>query len=208
MRTLKDKICDRLILVSGYVKYPKALKLVDILPRYISKTQAAYLCSLAKGKVLDIGSGNGLSTAVMATAGASVLSFEWFKGIWGVTGEDKGFHDGEFPSTREAFKEATNGLDVTLYEGNCLKTIPKLIADGTLTEFSLAFLDVDLYKTTKEIVRNLIGIMSSESKLLIHDYPCSGIVKAVKELTVEYPLKIVREYPILTLELLSDKNDR
>lgn len=210
MRALINKIIDAFFLLKGRVLYPKILSFYQGVGMEISPAQISYLYGLAKrrrGVLLDIGCHMGLSTSVLASTGNEVLSFDWFKGLRNLTENDPDFIEGQcfVPDMKERFFENINRIGIAgkvkLVEGDCTKTTPSLIVSGELKYFALAFLDLDLYESTKKTIGNLMKIAKGGELILSHDYPSVGICKAVEEAIKEYPIEVVRKYPILTLKV-------
>ncbi len=211
-RTINDKVRDRLILLHGLITKPRIGFLVRKFGGMISEIQAYYLYHLAKkrpGVILDIGSHSGLSAVILSLSGNKVFAFEWFKGLSLASEFDPNFAGKEknYITSKNTFLEnigkVSKRAEIELVEGDCTKTIPALINSKRLQSFSVAFIDLDLYHPTKETIESLLSISRGNEKIVIHDQAANGIQKAVEEIVRNHSVAIEREWPILTLNVLS-----
>lgn len=65
--------------------------------------------------------------------------------------------------------------------GDCRKTLAMCIQNKELVEFSMAFVDVDLYETAKSIFFDLDRIAKGGEVILVHDGSSPGIQSALED---------------------------
>jgi predicted O-methyltransferase YrrM len=147
--------------------------------------------------VIEAGSYQGRSTIFLADAakkkGKKVYSFDWFKGLDDVnpTIDTKYRQYNGLISDKEKFernlKNANLSDVVEITVGDARKTLlPKITSGG----FSVAFLDVDLYDVTQELLKQLMSIATGGEVIIVHDLDWPGIEKAVREFSLSYKSKI------------------
>jgi predicted O-methyltransferase YrrM len=146
--------------------------------------------------VVEVGSYHGLSTAYLAQAsknkGKRVKSFDWFQGLSDTHPElDQLFIKGSLLSEVEDFDKnlSARGLrdvvDLTIGDAKT-KLIPVIGGEG----FSLAFLDVDLYDTTRDLLKQLKTLVRGGEVIILHDYHSPGIRRAASEFIDSFPGKL------------------
>lgn len=141
----------------------------------------------SSSNILEVGSFKGLSTVYLAwgarTIGKRVKSFELFSGL--PTADpilDPGLRKGQFSSDvseYEANLKACGVRDVVdLVIGDARETmLPTLGATG----FAVAFLDVDVYEVTRELLFQLWSVVKGGEVIIIHDSNHPGVRKAIDE---------------------------
>jgi hypothetical protein len=137
--------------------------------------------------IVEAGAYKGLSTTYLSLAaaktGKKVISFELFSGL-PVSDPilDSGFAKGEFSSEIEEFEgnlRAFGRRDVVkLVVGDAReKLLPMLRDEG----FCVAFLDVDVYEVTKELLSQFWTLAKGNEIIIVHDINSPGVRKAVDE---------------------------
>ncbi len=150
--------------------------------------------------IIEIGAYKGLSTIYLAEAAKrvnkKVKSFEWFLGLPAVDP----ILDSYF-STRDLVSNADE------WESNVRKyssrdTVELIVGDARVTMlpalnnggFALAFLDVDLYETTYDLLLQLRRVATGGEVILIHNATSAGIKKAIGEFLTLYSHPVKEEY--------------
>jgi hypothetical protein len=138
--------------------------------------------------VVEVGVFQGLSTSYLAYAskkkGKKVKSFDWFQGLSQPNPDldHKRFIQGTCLSNEEVFDRNLKALGlrevVDLTVGDARLTLLPAIKD---TGFSVAFLDVDIFDVTRDLLGQLKTVIHGGETIFIHDYDSPGIIKAVDE---------------------------
>lgn len=199
-----------------WATYRNMLKITQNCEGLISPIDATYLYKAVlrnrkkEGDILDFGSYKGLSTCVLSRAAAeikrNVIVFESFQGLPPPTALDSGFKEGEYKACKEEFINNVNGWGhseiVKLIEGDATKTLREEIKLKRITNYSFAFIDLDLYAFTKNILFLLDDISKGGEIILVHDVDSLGIQKAIKEFINNSKNKIVyKNIPYVGAEL-------
>jgi predicted O-methyltransferase YrrM len=137
--------------------------------------------------VVEAGAYQGLSTTYLAAAAAKankrVKVVDWFAGLSATDPElDPRFVAGALVSDAGRWEAnlKMNGLRgvVDLTIGDARETmLPALRNQG----FALAFLDVDLYEVTRDLLFQLASVASGGETIIVHDADSPGIKKAISE---------------------------
>ncbi len=147
--------------------------------------------------IVEIGSYKGLSTIYLAEAAERVnkrvKSFEWFSGLPTVDPIlDSNYQTGGLFSSVDEWesnvRKNSSRETVELVIGDARQTILRALNnDG----FALAFLDVDLYQTTFDLLVLLGNVIKGGEVIFIHDANSPGIKKAIEEFHAlcNYPIK-------------------
>jgi hypothetical protein len=148
--------------------------------------------------VVEVGAFKGLSTIYLSLAcsrvGKRVKSFELFTGITNVDPTlDSLFHEGEFSSEGEEFefnlKAYGNRGSVDLIIGDARDKMKPVLQDQG---FAVAFLDVDTYEVTRDLLYQLGEQVVGGEIIVVHDTWSSGIRAALDEFCTNVP-KLVTE---------------
>lgn len=126
--------------------------------------------------ILDVGSHLGLSSAVLSMLGR-VYSFEWFRGLQNVELIDGSFKNNDYIADKNQFLNNTKNLPIKLFDGDAVQNIKDL----NLKQFSFVYLDLDLYRPTKEILSILDAIARPGNIIVCHDAHSNGIARAFAE---------------------------
>ena len=174
--------------------YRNILKIIQNVEGLISPIEATYLYEIVikngknPGLILDFGSYKGLSTCVLSQAASkikkNVIAFESFKGLPPPSLYDD-FKEGEYRASKEEFIDNIQRMgipeNIKLIEGDISKTLKEEIRTKRITNYSLAFIDVDLYTSTKDILFLLNDISRGGEIICLHDIHSPGIQTAIKE---------------------------
>jgi hypothetical protein len=163
--------------------------------------------------VVEVGSYQGLSTTYLAYAskkkGKRVKSFEWFQGLTEINPElDAFFLQTNVVSNKDIFNRNLNQrglrdiIDLTI--GDARLTLLPVIKE---TGFCVAFIDVNIYDVTLELLNQLKGVICGGETIIVHDYQSPGIVKAtgefMKSFNKEINYSIIEdEYPSIKMKIL------
>jgi hypothetical protein len=141
----------------------------------------------ASPHVVEVGGFKGLSTIYLSLAasrvGKRLKSFELFSGLPTVDDDlDSAFTKGQFSSAVEEYKN-----NLKMY--GCLEVVDLVIGDArermlqTLRKegFAVAFLDVDVYEVTRDLLSQLWSVVQGDEIIIIHDAWSPGIRKAIDE---------------------------
>ncbi|MDD5702586.1 MAG: class I SAM-dependent methyltransferase [Dehalococcoidales bacterium] len=148
--------------------------------------------------VVEVGSFHGKSTIFLSAAsqktGRKVLTFEWFQGLKELDPEmDSMFNPKILLSDREMFERNLKNCRlrqiVDLTVGDARNTLLPKIKDGG---FSVAFLDVDLYSVTSDLLNQLQSVATGKEIIIVHDYDSIGIKRAIDEFCSSYRSRIKR----------------
>lgn len=125
---------------------------------------------------------------------------------------DKNFKEGEYKAAREEFINNVTkwGVpeNIRLVQGDATKTLKDELKMKRITSFSFAFIDIDLYATTKEILFLLAEIAKGEEIIYVHDIPAPGIQAAIKEFVDSCQNKVfIRSKPTPYIAELVFKGD-
>jgi hypothetical protein len=148
--------------------------------------------------VIEVGSFQGKSTIFLAAAskktGRRVFAFEWFQGLKELNPEmDSMFNPKIFLSDKEIFDRNLNNcrlrqfVDLTVGDAR-VTLLPKIKDSG----FSVAFLDVDLYSVTSDLLNQLQSVATGKEIIIVHDYDSKGIKRAIDEFCSSYKSRIKR----------------
>ena len=178
-------------------KYKNILKIAQNCEGLISPIEAVYLYKTILrnreivGDILDFGSYKELSSCILSQSGKkikkNVIAFESFKGLPSpnLQLEDGFFKEGEYKASKKEFIGNVNkygiSKNIKLIEGDATKSLKERIESKKLTQFSFAFIDVDLYASTKNILFLLDTITKGGEIICVHDIYSHGIKKAMKE---------------------------
>lgn len=166
--------------------------------------------------VVEIGAFKGLSTCSLSLAasrtGKRVKSFELFSGL--PTSDpvfDPAYHVGAYSSDVAEYEANVTAYGcrdlVDLVIGDARRTLlPTIASDG----FSVAFLDVDVYEVTKELLFQLWSIAKGGEVIIVHDVNSPGVRRAVDEFhilsdnivnetVVEYGVASILSLPLLPI---------
>lgn len=194
-------------------KYKDIYKIPLSCQGLISQPEAVYLYKTAlqtrrkKGFLLDFGSYKGLSTCILSRAGMkigkSVVAFESFQGLPSPDELEKNFFkEGEYKATKIEFEKNINKWgkpeNVKLIIGDCRETLNEKIKTKRITEYSFAFIDVDLYDIVKSILYQLDNINKGGEVICIHDTHSRGVQLAIKEFIALSKHKVVIRNNIFT----------
>lgn len=146
--------------------------------------------------ILDIGSHLGLSSNILSKLGP-VYSFEWFRGLQDVEEIDE-FKNDEYVADKEQFLINIRNKPIKLFDGDAVSMIKNL----HLTKFSFAYLDLDLYKSTKEIFIILDNIARPGNVLISHDAQSRGISQAIKEFNTSKSYKIEYKWNFVIIKYI------
>jgi predicted O-methyltransferase YrrM len=171
-------------------------------------------CQAPSINIVELGAFKGLSTVYLSIAatkvGKRVKSFELFTGLPEVNPDlDTRYHVGQFSSEESEFETnvTTYGKRevVDLVIGDARQTMLPSIGDRG---FSLAFLDVDVYEVTRELLFQLNSIARGGEIVIVHDTNDLGVRTALDEFHKSYGTKFreKRLYgeTVSRLEFLSD----
>lgn len=162
----------------------------------ISSPEAVYLYKTIlrirrkKGIILDFGSYKGLSGCILSRAGMkigkSVVAFESFQGLPPPEEVEKNlFKEGEYKAAKIDFEKNIDkwgkSENVELIIGDCRETLNEEIKTKRITEYSFAFIDVDIYAVIKNILHQLDTISRGGEVICIHDIHSKGVQTAIKE---------------------------
>jgi predicted O-methyltransferase YrrM len=152
--------------------------------------------------VIEVGAFKGKSTIYLSSAakqtGKRVKSFDLFTGL--PTADpvlDPEFKKGQLKSDVDVYKSNIQAygypdvVDTTV--GDARQTLLPTLGDGG---FCLAFLDVDLYEVTKELLGQLFSVAQGGETIFIHDAYSPGIRKATDESVRASRHSIKRTEPI------------
>ena len=145
-----------------------------------------------EGDVVEFGCNVGTSSVYMQKVlnllggeGRKLWCYDSFKGIPSITEEDKGyFKSGGMAATKDRFIETFD---------YCRLPLPE-IKEGWFSDFKcedvppkicFAFLDCDLYKSTKEALSLICPNIVVGGKLVFHDSHVPGIQKVILELVTD-----------------------
>ena len=195
-------------------KYPSLyLKTLEVyglinLEEGVAIYEAALKVKHKSPNIVEVGAYKGLSTIFLAEAASrvkkKVKTFEWFSGLTDIDPVlDADFGASKLPCSQEGWesnvRQNTRRENVELIVGDARIMMPAALhKDG----FAMAFLDVDTYKTTLELLYHLRDLATGGEVIFIHNADSAGIQKAVSEfkkgsfqnITVQYILdnKIAR----------------
>lgn len=146
-----------------------------------------FSCQSSSVNVVELGAFKGLSTVYLSIAAAKVgkrvKAFELFTGLPAVNPDlDTRYHVGQFSSEKSEFETnvTTYGKRevVDLVIGDARQTMLPAIGDKG---FSLAFLDVDVYEVTRELLFQLNSIAKGNEIVIVHDTNDLGVRTALDE---------------------------
>ena len=150
--------------------------------------------------IVEVGIYKGLSTIYLAEAARKVnrrvKSFDWFNGLTGVDPVlDSNFKDGDCISDVNDWefnvRKNTSREIVDLTIGDALKTMLPVIKDSG---FAIAFLDVDLYDVTRDLLLQLGEVARGGEVIFIHDADSPGIEMAINEFLTLRRFPVKKEY--------------
>jgi hypothetical protein len=191
------------------LRYPEIVKVDLNVKKLINLPLGAVLHKAAirtknnpSANIIEVGAFEGKSTCFLSLAakrvGKNVKSFELFSGLPVADDKlDKGFSKGMFNSSKDTYinnvKKYGYEKAVDLIEGDARKTLLPTIDNGG---YCMAFIDVDVYDVTSEILTQLYKISKGGEVIIIHDTYSPGIQKAIneflclvnKELKIEKPM--------------------
>jgi predicted O-methyltransferase YrrM len=158
--------------------------------------------------VVEAGCFKGKSTIFLShgakDSGKRLKSFELFTGLPVSNAElDSIFKKGDLVSSREEF--TSNLLTYGRYEtvdltvGDARETMLPVIAKSG---FCLAFLDVDTYEVTKDLLCKLLKIAKGKEVILVHDTFSPGIQKAISESITVSGKNVKKSEPIYDTAML------
>lgn len=198
--------------------YRETVKITQNCQGLISPIVAIYLYKTViknrriPGYILDFGSYKGLSTSILSRAAAriqkNVIAFESFQGLPPPTIEDNdSFRVGEY---RASLKEFLNNVskfgipeNIKLIEGDIRKTLKEEISSKRILNYSFAFLDLDLYISTKDTLFLLNNISKGGEIICVHDIYSPGIQRALKEFMSSWGNRVsIRYRPAIGSELI------
>jgi predicted O-methyltransferase YrrM len=164
--------------------------------------------------VVEIGSYQGLSTTYLAYAskkkGKRVKSFDWFQGLTEINPElDKFFIQKNVVSDKDIFDSnlKKRGLRdiVDLTVGDARLTLLPIIKENG---FCVAFIDVDIYDVTLNLLNQLKSVIHGGETIIVHDYQSTGIAKATGEFMksfdkeINYSIIKDRQCPAIKIKIL------
>jgi len=137
--------------------------------------------------IVEVGIYKGMSTIYLAEAAKKVhkrvKTFDWFCGLPDAS-----------PVLDPNFKAGNLVSDINEWERNVRKNTSREVVDLTVGDareimlptlknegFALAFLDVDLYDVTRDVLFQLGSLASGGEVIIIHDAHSPGIKKAISE---------------------------
>ena len=150
-------------------KAPKRLALVN---SFESEAETAALLALAAGKaVLEIGTFEGYSAALMATVAKRVETVDWHQG---------GHELGERNTLMTAWRNLRDAPNVVMHVGKSAAVLP-----GLRGPFDLVFIDGS--HQYADVRLDIIHARRLSKQLLFHDYNYGfiGVMRAVNELCAE-----------------------
>lgn len=137
--------------------------------------------------IIEVGAFKGLSTCYLSRAaacvGKRVKSFELFTGLpVADTNLDPVFHPGQFSSNVDQYDRNVKAYGcrdvVDLIIGDARQTLlPAITGEG----FAFAFLDVDVYAVTRELLFQLWSLVQGSEVIIVHDTDQLGVRKAIDE---------------------------
>lgn len=174
--------------------------------------------------IVEVGAYKGLSTIYLSLAasraGKRLKCFELFSGLPTADSVlDPTFHIGQHSSTigeYEANLKAYGRRDVVdLVIGDATQTMLPTIKDGG---FCMAFIDVDVYSVTRELLFQLWSMVKGGEVIIIHDANSPGVRKAIDKFHALFVTPAIESTPVplgeeggLTIKLdipLLDKMDK
>lgn len=160
---------------------------------YLTLHEMDYLEEMAvrmKGNVLEFGAFQGLSSCVLSRAcnyiDKTLYTFESFEGLDNPDEElDPTFRHGEYRGEEKVLldnvlKHGSINNHV-LIVGDATKTLPR-----NITDWCFAFLDMDCYSPTKEVLRILKENSKGGEVIAMHDVFSIGIRRAIVENGLRY----------------------
>lgn len=203
MRNPKKAIFSNLI---PFIKHPFLFYKTRSVPGYLTLEvgvalyEAVLKTEHKSSNIVEVGVYKGLSTIYLAEAAKKVnkkvKSFDWFSGLSNVDPIlDSEYINSELSSSAYAWESNVRKYGsrdaVDLVIGDARETmLPALNNNG----FALAFLDVDLYETTRDLLLQLGSVATGGEVIFIHDSTSIGITKAIKEFLTLWTYPIKEEY--------------
>lgn len=178
--------------IRSIIRHPQLLVIAEHAEGLIAATAGILLYdSVLKTKsnspnIIEVGAYKGCSTCNLSIAakktGKRVKSFELFTGL--PTSDhllDPTFHTGQYASDMQEYEKnvAAYGCRevIDLIVGDARQTMLPNIHDG----FCVAFLDVDVYEVTRELLFQLWSIAQGNEIIIVHDNYSPGVRKAIDE---------------------------
>jgi hypothetical protein len=203
IRTPKKALISHLVTI---IKYPVLYYKTINVPGYLTLEvgvalyEAVLKTNHKSINIVEVGAYKGLSTIFLSEAAKrvdkKVKSFDWFIGLPTVDPIlDSEYRTGVLVSSADEWESNVrkNGSReaVDLAIGDARETmLPILNNDG----FALAFLDVDLYQTTHDLLIQLRSVAKGGEVIFIHDASSPGIKKAIGEFHSLWSQPIKEEY--------------
>jgi hypothetical protein len=170
-----------------------------------------------EGDILDFGSHKGLSTCVLSQVavkiGKKIIAFESFRGLPPPTLYDEDyFKEGDYRASKEEFINNVNKWgrpeNIKLIEGEATKTLKEEVKTKRISNFSVAFIDIDLYVAAREILFILSSIARGGEIICLHDIHAPGIQRAIREFRESYKKVSIRNEftPSITELIIEGKN--
>ncbi len=168
------KVCTR---VEGLIDHYVGALLYD----------SVLACESLSPNIVEVGAFKGLSTIYLSTAASKmnkrVKSFELFSGSPIIHPDlDTRFHIGQFSSELSEYEAnmraygKPDAVDLVIGDAR-LTMLPAIGNEG----FSLAFLDVDVWEVTRELLFQLWSVVKGSELIIIHDAHSTGVHKALDE---------------------------
>ncbi len=73
-----------------------------------------------------------------------------------------------------------------IIEGDCKKTVPECIENGTFSQFSLVYIDCNLYRPSVTSMDRLYPLLQTGGIMAIDEHTTGGETKAIKEIAKKY----------------------
>ena len=73
-----------------------------------------------------------------------------------------------------------------IIEGDCKKTIPEYIKNGTFSQFSLVYIDCNLYRPSVTSMDRLYPLLQTGGIMAIDEHTTGGETRAIKEIAKKY----------------------
>ena len=150
--------------------------------------------------IVEVGAYKGLSTIYLTEAAKrvnkKVKSFDWFSGLSNVDPIlDSNYRDGDLVSSAGEWesnvRKNTSRETVDLLIGDARETLLPALNNGG---FAVAFLDVDLYQVTHDLLSQLRSVVTGGEVIFVHDANSLGIKKAINEFHTLWTRPIKEEY--------------
>ena len=178
------------LILSGY-KDPELLQLIKTVNKecemWVTTAEAAALFSITKaqqdipGAIAEVGVFQGGTAKLICEAKGEkpLYLFDTFTGIPEICEKDEGFFEaGMFNAQMDQVQNYLSGYAAVSFHQGIFPATGTVIKDEA---FSMVFLDVDTYKSTKESLEFFYPRLNPGGVILCHDYQCPGVRRAVED---------------------------